>query len=93
VGRAYEITRGDVMALSSRQQQYVDRRHATAIRLLQNGTPLGMMHRHTVASLQRRGFVIDGKPTDAARAWLAAYRGPFEPVEYVVTAVSQKAGV
>ena len=80
-----------MMPLSKKQQAYLDRRHATALILLLTGVPDGELHRHTLASLRRRGFLQDmGRPTKEGLNWVAEYQGPLEPVEYVRTACSLK---
>lgn len=79
------------MSLSKKQQAYLDRRHATALILLNTGHTADELHRHTVASLKRRGFLQDsGRPTYEGLKWYAAYVGPLEPFEYVKTACSVK---
>lgn len=79
------------MALSKAQQADVDRRHATALMLLNAGHTADELHRHTINSLKRRGFLqVRGLPTPAGLKWLAAYAGPFEPIEYVKTACAAR---
>jgi hypothetical protein len=58
------------MALSSKQRQYVDRRHATAIKLLQSGTPLKMMHRHTVGSSAGASSSMGSRLSRRGHGWL-----------------------
>ena len=81
------------MALSKKQQAHVDRRHATAIRLIQKGVRARELHRHTADSLFRRGFINTGDNlTAAALDFIDAYEGGFEPEEYILTKTAARAG-